>query len=163
MNIWKRLLYVTVLVAILAFPLGCGSREALPTPIPTLVQKAAPSVTPRPTVAPTATPAPPRAPRLLEQTPAVGEELGIDEPVVLVFDQPMDAASVEEAFSVSPELKGTFVWPDSSTLRFVPDSASLQRDGQYVFTIATAARSQQNLPLAREVAFRQRVVGYLEV
>jgi hypothetical protein len=100
---------------------------------------------------------------LLQQTPAVGQELGIGEPVVLVFDQAMDAASVEDAFSVSPALKGTFAWPDASTVRFVPESTGLQRDGQYVFTIGAGARSLQNLPLAREITFRQRVVGYLEV
>jgi uncharacterized protein YfaS (alpha-2-macroglobulin family) len=171
MNNCKRLLYALTIVATILLPSGCRSTEALPTPVPTLALESPSTASPvattgtkmAPTAEPTATPAPPRAPRLLEQTPAPGEELGVDEAIILTFDQPMDAVSVERAFTVTPALEGSFSWPDASTLSFVPDPGALTRDVEYTVAVGTEARSQTDLPLAREVSFRQRVIGYLEV
>ncbi len=163
MNTWIKRLTILTLVAVLLVPAGCGSREAIPTPIPTLAHKAPSTATPQPTTEPTTTPAPPTAPRLLEQTPDVGEELMPGEAMVFVFDQPMDADSVVGAFSVTPALEGTLEWVDAATLRFEPDADALEPEGQYTFTIDTTARSQQQLALRREIVFRQRVAGHLEV
>ena len=163
MNTWIKRLIILTLVATLLVPTGCGSREAIPTPIPTLAQKAPSTATPQPTSEPTPTPLPPTAPRLLDQTPDVGEELTPGEAMVFVFDQPMDAESVEGAFSVNPSLEGRLEWVDAATLRFEPDADALIPEGRYTFTIDTSARSQQQLPLRREIVFRQRVAGHLEV
>jgi len=163
MSGWSRLVYVAVLVAMLALPLGCGRSEALPTPIPRLAQITRDLPSPEPTAEPSATPAPPHAPRLLEATPAPGQELSLGEPIVLSFDQPMDSESVEGAFEISPNVEGTFQWPDSATLHFLPHEDALVRDAEYRITVKTGARSLQGLALNREITFRSRVVGYLEV
>ncbi|MCK4355717.1 hypothetical protein KAW44_01400, partial [Candidatus Bipolaricaulota bacterium] len=42
------------------------------------------------------------APIVVQRSPERGEELAIDGVLKLIFDRPMDRASVEAAFSISP-------------------------------------------------------------
>ena len=37
------------------------------------------------------------------------------ESVKLIFDQPMERASVESAFSIDPKIDGAFAWSDDNT------------------------------------------------
>ncbi|MFB0534599.1 MAG: hypothetical protein ACETWR_06425, partial [Anaerolineae bacterium] len=74
-----------------------------------------PSLKPTPTpleaeALPTPTPLPPQPPITVYRSPAPGEEQALEEPIVIAFDQPMDRASVEEAFSIEPEVEGRFSW-----------------------------------------------------
>ncbi|TEU12927.1 MAG: alpha-2-macroglobulin, partial [Anaerolineales bacterium] len=123
-----------------------------------------PSLTPTPLeaqVLPTSTPLPPQPPITVYRSPAPGEEQTLDEPIVIAFDQPMDRASVEEAFSIEPEVEGRFSW-EKNDLVFTP-ADPLERGESYQVTVAESARSEAGLPLKEPVAFAFRTVGYLEV
>ena len=58
--------------------------------------------TPSPSPTPSPTPMPPTEPLLLARQPERGEELQVDAPLVLTFDQAMDKASVKGAFAIEP-------------------------------------------------------------
>src|SRR5262245_27089709 len=76
------------------------------------------------------------APRVISSSPAQREIVGPGSAVKLIFDQPMDRASVEAAFTfaasapISPKLEGKFEWADDSTMTFTP-TAALQRGKEY--------------------------------
>lgn len=102
------------------------------------------------------------APRVVETSPLVGEELGLDEPVTLYFDQPMDRAAVEGAFSVSPAVDGALSWAGDTALTFTP-TESYERATEYTFRLGTGARSAAGVALAEPFALALRTIGYLEV
>jgi uncharacterized protein YfaS (alpha-2-macroglobulin family) len=104
----------------------------------------------------------PTPPQVVTRTPARGEEQAVDAPIILVFDQVMDKASVEAAFTVEPAIGGAFDWPDERTLRFTP-AAAWQRETHYQVALTTAARSAAGLTLETEYTFRFSTIGYLEV
>jgi len=101
-------------------------------------------------------------PRVIQSTPAPGEELPLDAAIELVFDRPMDAASVEGAFQLSPPVAGRFEWADAQTLRFWPD-APWERGQSYELRISQEARAQDQLPLREPFRLRFSAVGFLEV
>jgi hypothetical protein len=123
---------------------------------------AAATATPTATPTPSPTPLPPVAPLLLYREPDRGEELDVDSPLVLTFDQAMDRVSVEEAFSIEPQVKGRFEWAADRILIFEPEKP-WQREAAYRVSVATSARSQEGLPLREDVSFRFITTGYLEV
>ncbi len=130
---------------------------AEPTPVGT--------ATPKPTASPTPPPTPALpypAPRLLFRTPETGEAQALDAPVELVFDQPMDADSVAQAFSISPPVKGTLKWADKRTLVFTP-AEPLTRGASYRVTVDPSARNAEGTPLADPIAFNFQTVGHLLV
>ncbi|HID65352.1 MAG TPA: hypothetical protein EYP49_21755, partial [Anaerolineae bacterium] len=123
-----------------------------------------PSLTPTPLEAQalsTSTPLPPQPPITVYRSPAPGEEQALDEPIVIAFDQPMDRASVEAAFSIEPEVEGRFSW-EKNDLLFTP-AEPLERGASYRVTVSESARSAAGLPLKEPVTFAFRTVGYLEV
>ncbi|HIE39148.1 MAG TPA: alpha-2-macroglobulin, partial [Anaerolineae bacterium] len=101
-------------------------------------------------------------PLLLERSPARGEEAPLDRALTLIFDQPMDPASVEAAFFIEPAVEGAFSWPDPATLVFIP-RAGWERATRYRVELSTAAKSVEGVPLREEVDFTFATVGYLEV
>ncbi|NLX42078.1 MAG: hypothetical protein GXY79_01210, partial [Chloroflexi bacterium] len=187
----RPLIHILIVSVVLAvFTAACGTTEATPTPVPLLerpvVTAMATDPTLKPTSAPTATalagqataeaPAPeptaeptvpvtsrPHSPRLLEHSPQEGEELAPGEPVVFTFDQPMNAASVEQALTISPELGGTLQWLDASTLQFLPGEGALLAGTRYTFALDATARAENDLALERDVTFTVRALGMLEV
>jgi hypothetical protein len=104
----------------------------------------------------------PLPPRVIQSTPAPGEELPLDAALELVFDRPMDAASVEGAFQLSPPVAGRFEWADAQTLRFWPD-ALWERGQSYELRLSQEARAQDQLPLREPFRLRFSAVGFLEV
>lgn len=54
--------------------------------------------------------------------PGDGEVISATSAIGIAFKVPMDTASVEEAFSISPEVDGAFTW-DENTLWFEPNQA----------------------------------------
>ncbi|MBN1137508.1 MAG: Ig-like domain-containing protein [Anaerolineae bacterium] len=137
--------------------------QATPSPTaqqtPTAVPTKAATATPAP---PTATPMPLPPPRLLERSPAPGEEQPVDAPIEITFDEPMDQASVEAAFTISPTIKGAFDWPDRRTVAFAP-SQDLERGARYQVTIAATARNVEGLALEEPITFDFSTTGLLEV
>ncbi len=115
---------------------------------------------PAPTPTPTPEPLPP--PRLLTHTPALGEEQPLDAPMELVFDQPMDRASVEAALSITPTVVGKFTWRDERTLAFTPEGR-WERGRRYRVTVAATARNAEGTPMEEAATFDFSTVGFLTV
>jgi hypothetical protein len=173
-----KILSILILVALLLS--ACGQ----PTPQPAEPAATQPLVatlgsvlttTPQPPVAtpvpaaspvPTLTPMPLPAPQLLSRSPAPGEEQPLDAPLELTFDEPMDQASVEAAFTISPTIEGKFTWVNDRTFDFAPISqqggasaAGFQRGVRYSVRIAVTARNIEGKPLEEAVAFDFSTVG----
>ncbi len=120
-----------------------------------------PTTPPQPTAVPTpAQPFP--APRLLSRLPAPGEEQALDGAIELTFDQPMDRASVEAAFGITPTVAGRFTWGDERTVSFHPSSA-LERGTRYRVTVAASAANAEGKALEEAATFDFSTVGYLAV
>jgi hypothetical protein len=112
------------------------------------------------------TPMPLPAPRLLYRTPLPGEELALDAPITLTFDQPMDQASVEAAWTISPTVQGSFDWVDDRSLSFLPSQeagAGLERGQRYQVTVAETAKNNEGLTLEEPAVLYFSTVGYLVV
>ncbi|MGC9396859.1 MAG: Ig-like domain-containing protein, partial [Anaerolineae bacterium] len=130
------------------------TEEPVPlTPAPTDTREPEASLTP-------ALPYPP--PRLLFRAPETNEAQALDAPIELVFDQPMDAESVAEAFAIAPSVDGALEWADSRTLVFTP-AEPLARGASYRVTLDANARNAEGTMLADPVAFQFQTVGHLVV
>ena len=112
---------------------------------------------------PTPTPPAPLPPQVIQMTPARGEEQPLDAPVQLVFDQPMDPASVEVAFTIEPSIAGDFEWPSPRLMQFKPAKAGFERATRYSVALKKNARSAAGLALEAPVQFHFTTVGFLEV
>jgi uncharacterized protein YfaS (alpha-2-macroglobulin family) len=104
----------------------------------------------------------PTAPIVVWHSPVRGEALSVNGAIELVFDREMDIDTVEGAFSIEPQVRGVFMWPDGKTVRFLPLS-SLERDTEYVVTVGEAATDTEGISLSDAYTFRFRTVGYLQV
>ena len=149
---------------------ACARETPTPTAIPAPTDTPALAFTPEPTLppeptftpGPMLTPLPPVSPQVLERVPAPGEEQSLTEPVVIVFDQPMDRLSTERAFEVQPAVAGSFNWPNDTTLAFAP-TVPFVRGESYKVTVAEEAKSAEGLALKESFSFRFSAVGHLEV
>jgi hypothetical protein len=98
---------------------------------------------------PTLTPSPePLPPYVIQVTPVPGEEQPLDAPLQVVFDQPMDANSVQAAFSIAPAVVGDFEWPLPHVMRFRPEETGFERATRYTATLEESARSQAGYSFA---------------
>ena len=104
----------------------------------------------------------PLPPQVVDTVPLPGEELALDGAVTLYFDLPMNQASVEAAFSVTPEIAGDLSWPSDSTLTFTP-TATYERATEYVFSVAATAESADGAAMVEPYTLKLSTVGYLEV
>lgn len=68
------------------------------------------------------------------------------------FNIPMDQASVESAFSVTPATEGSFVWENDKTVKFVPANA-LKGASSYKVTVAQSAKSIYMVAMGKEFTF----------
>ena len=63
-------------------------------------------------------------------------------PLTLTFDQPMDTASVQAAFSVEPPVPGTFRWRDDRRqVVFTPDPPGYEPGATYTVRLAAGAKA----------------------
>ena len=154
----NRLLSFLALLALLVAACVPGSRpETTPT-----AGKPTATLLPTDTPVPTVTPMPLPPPQLFSRVPAPGEELPLDAPVELTFDQPMDRTSVESAFAISPTVEGAFTWTGERTVAFKA-STELQRGVRYQVTVAGTATNTEGKALAERVTFDLSTVGFLTV
>ena len=146
---------------------GCAkpTPAPMPTAAPTPTTTVATTATPGPTFtpSPTPTPLPPQPPKLLGRSPERGQEQLPTAPLVLRFDQAMDAASLQTALHIEPAVRGVISWDDPSTLRFIPAERGFARDSTYRVTIDLSARSAQRMPVATPIEFRFQTIGKLLV
>lgn len=134
----------------------------------------APTPTVRPTAAgtpavvggPTPTPRPLGNPILVDRAPAQGEELALDKPISLVFDQAMDRASVEQALELRANgalISGArYEWTRDNAVTIVPPTG-WETGAAVQVNLADAARSARGLKLARAETFRVNAAGALVV
>ena len=84
--------------------------------------------------------------RVVELSPGNGDgEVPVTAPIRVSFSHDMDTTSVEERFSIEPEVPGDLSW-EGKTLAFKPHSALLP-DTTYLVTIDDGATSQRGRPL----------------
>jgi len=143
------LISILIIIGTLLLACRCGSRPVTPAATPTQ--------------APTPTPLAPLPPQVIQVAPARGEEQLLDEPVQLVFDQPMNPASVESAFTIEPAVAGDFEWPTTRMMQFKPAGRGFERAAHYTIALKENARSQAGLALEAPVQFHFTTVGFLEV
>lgn len=105
--------------------------------------------------------APPEPPAILSFSPAEGEEVKVDTPITITFNQPMDKVSVEKAFYITPQVKGSITW-SKNTLIFRPEEG-WARDTTYRVKVGVEAKNATGLSLYRPLEFSFLSVGYLEV
>lgn len=145
---------VSILVILAMLLPACAPRTPTPQPTPTSGQTPAPGGLQPVSFGPL-------PPVLVSRTPAPGEEWRPGQPVVLTFDQPMDAESVKAAFSMRPALEGELRVEGRSVI-FTPKTAP-ERSATYHLTLAETAKSAAGLALSRPLELRLQTVGFLEV
>ena len=85
--------------------------------------------------------------RSLVRGPALTlHQLNWAEPIKLLFDEPIDHASVEAAFSITPTVRGAFAW-QSNTLIFTPRDGWPANAGFTVRLAATVKTAAGDQPL----------------
>jgi uncharacterized protein YfaS (alpha-2-macroglobulin family) len=156
LRIYRWLALFLAAVMVLGACVPGATEEATITAQPSA---ALPPSTPAP---PTATPMPLPEPHLSSRQPAPGEEQPLDAPIVLTFDEPMDRASVEAAFAISPTIGGAFDWADDQTVAFQPD-VTLERGQYYQVTVAATAANNEGHSMVEPLAFGFRTSGFLHV
>ncbi|MCC7355256.1 MAG: Ig-like domain-containing protein [Anaerolineae bacterium] len=121
-----------------------------------------PTATAIPTIpAPTQTPLPPVPPTVVAVRPERGEEQAPTAPIVVTFDQPMEADATAKAFAIDPPVEGK-VAVEQNRLVFTP-SQPLARAARYEVTVGPEARSRFGLAMRSPFFFRFNTVGLLEV
>ncbi len=102
-------------------------------------------------------------PHVIDVAPYPGEEVPGDQPVTVTFDQPMDRASVEAAWTVETGVSGEFTWADDDqSVQFIPQDG-WPRATRVAITIGTEAQTANGLALEDPYDFFVQTIGRLEV
>lgn len=131
MKSWNRTLAVILLALLAVASISCGSKE------------------------------PPAAPKVVRQTPLPSEELAVQAPFTIEFNQPMDAKSLQGQVRIEPDIPGE--WTVSEHRLIFRPTSSLEQATTYKVVVGTGVKSAAGLPLADEVVLRFQTVGYLRV
>ncbi len=103
-------------------------------------------------------------PIVVNRVPERGEEQGTESPIVVSFDKPMDRASVEQSFEISPKIPGNFKWNDTNTaVQFVPTGNGFARGETYNVKLSDTAKAENGKTLGQPIAFTFKAVGFVEV
>src|SRR5512136_2989106 len=103
-------------------------------------------------------------PFVIDRAPARGEEQGTEAPIKISFDKPMDRASVENAFQITPQVSGAFKWNNDNTqVSFVPAGQGFARGELYSVNVLTTALATNGQMLGQPLQFTFKAVGFLEV
>ena len=93
-------------------------------------------------------------PALVEVAPLPNSQIGLQQPISLYFNQPMDKESVEAAIRFEPSTSGRFDWKDDQVLTFTPDQAvSAGSHLRLVVNTSAQAANRENLQEAIEIDF----------
>lgn len=101
-------------------------------------------------------------PQVIAVQPYPGEEMPIEAPLTITFNQSMDKESVQALWSIEPFIGGTFEWPEDDTLVFKPDNG-WERGAAYEVTIGNGSAAANGLQLPEDYDFNIRAVGHLLV
>lgn len=102
------------------------------------------------------------APQVLAVQPFPGEEMLLNSPITLVFNQAMNQETVESAWSIVPLIDGVFHWDDGHTLSFMP-LEGWARETSYELTIGQTATAINGESLMDTYQATLRTVGSLRV
>ncbi|MCL4261020.1 MAG: hypothetical protein KJZ52_10380, partial [Anaerolineales bacterium] len=116
----------------------------------------------------TATPLPPMPtqpgqtapPAIVETDPPLASVIGHFSPIAFYFNQAMNQASVEAAFSGLPE--GAYVWRDEATLLYTP-TQSYPPNSELKITIGESIRSATGLGIDEPIELSFRVADFLRI
>jgi alpha-2-macroglobulin len=159
-----------ILLLFIALIAVAACRREPATPTPTLVPERVAGVEPAP---PAGSPfswiadsgALPR-PRVIGRQPAAGQELAVDAPLEIHFDQPMDAARTTAAWSLlDPEgqvVTGAVSFPQPRILRFQPGEP-LQMNTVYHALVGATAASSAGLTVVEGLSLSFNTTGELAV
>ena len=169
------LLFILLTALLLLAACRRGQPEALPTTAATAaIETTEPGETAAP---PTAEPAPTDAavaghpvpaeaidwpPQVIASDPLPGQEVALDTPITIRFDQPMDQTSVAAAFTLDPPVEGELSWPEPDTAVFTP-AGSLELGQAYNVRIAGTASAANGQTLQEPVEFAVQATGPLHV
>ncbi|CUS05059.2 putative Alpha-2-macroglobulin domain protein [Candidatus Promineifilum breve] len=169
-----------ILVAFLLLLAAC--RRGQPEAVPTLASPAEiepteaaapaePTAEPAAEAEPTAAPIVARPvpvedidwpPQVIASDPRPGQEVGLETPITVRFDQPMDQSSVEAAFTLDPPVAGELSWPEPDTAVFTP-AEPLELGQTYNVRIADSAGAANGQTLSQPVEFAIQATGPLQV
>ncbi len=99
-------------------------------------------------------------PGIVETVPLAGSQIEVQEAITFYFNQPMDRASVETAWSVDPVVGGEFIWVDDATLTFTP-SQPLEAGASLKLGVNASARSANGSSLSESLQFAYYVADSL--
>ncbi len=168
MNNRSKLIHRTILIIALFVTVACDFlASVLPhapvTPTPIKATSTPTDVLSVPTITPSPTPQIPLpAPRLAYRTPGTNQLLALNEPIELVFDQPMDQASVQQAFSIEPKIDGHLSWSNPHTLQFTP-SETLSKGASYQVTLDETTRNAEGTAIAAPITFAFETLGIISI
>ncbi len=156
-------LLVTLGVAACSAPSPQPTQVNTPTQLPdnTPTEPPATPPTPAPTYIPVVDPGGPLAPVVVERIPAGGQTVSPKGPVVLTFDQPMDANTIKTALLVSEvnsadgkteAVPGQVELADAKQVRFTPASP-FKAGARYFLTLSDQAASSQGKTLKEAYSF----------
>ena len=101
--------------------------------------------------------------QVIDSAPLAGEELTGAEPITLYFNQPVDCATAQAAFTIQPALDGGLTCADDGySITFTP-GADYARATTYRVTLAAALRAADGAALADAVTFAFQTGGDLAV
>ncbi len=101
-------------------------------------------------------------PQILALQPYPGEEMPLDSPLTVIFNQAMNPQTVETAWSITPTIEGAFNWEDERTLVFTPANG-WTRESLYELEIGNSAKASNGLTLPDSYQATLRTVGRLLV
>lgn len=100
---------------------------------------------------------------VVDTQPLHGEQLALDAPITLFFDQAVDCAAAQAAFTLTPETPGEITCAaDDLSLTFVPTEA-YQRGTTYTFTLSTNPLGLDGASLEAPFTLAFTTVGFLRV
>jgi len=139
----------------------------VPSPSPSVQPSASPSLSsltsspsPTATLAPSPTPSPkPSPPKVLRSYPIDGDQAVQKEwPLVLIFDRPMDAASVATHLQISPHTELHLRWLSPQRLECLP-TQGWQENTWYSVQLLPGARDLRGIPLEESFSLHFRRGG----
>ncbi|MGC9342453.1 MAG: Ig-like domain-containing protein, partial [Bacteroidales bacterium] len=95
------------------------------------------------------------APKIMNLSPAEGDTIACNDPVEIRFNMNMDSASVAEAISIEPEIKGYVSWDEDYLLAFFHPEIPYDTNTKYTLKIDTLAMHQWGVKMdsAVELSF----------
>jgi hypothetical protein len=160
-----RLLSLSLIAAVTLA--ACNTPSPAPDqPTPEGTPQITVQINPEVTAGPSPTPRPLGQPIVVDRSPLRGEELPVDKPISILFDQPMDRTSVEQALMVTTaegaQVAGKLNWTGDNAVTFAPNEP-WQRAARYDVTVGTDAKSAKGNALARPETFQVNTIGRLAV